>query len=638
MTAAPAPAAAAPAAAPAAGLDWDDPTDLANATRGRLDGLEPCVVRNAEGRVVWDNERWSFLAGECPATADPSLWRQGRLNSLHGLFEVVEGVYQVRGLDVSNMTIVEGTEGLVVVDPLISEECAAAALALYRRNRGERPVAAVVYSHSHTDHFGGVRGVVSEADVAAGRVRIVAPAGFTEEAVSENVVAGPAMLRRAQYMYGVGLPAAPDGAIGFGLGQGTSSGKVGMLPPTDLVTATGQVLELGGVRLEFQLTSGTEAPAEMNFLLPDHGVLLVAENANHTLHNVLTLRGALVRDAQAWAGYLTETIALYADRSDVLIGSHHWPTWGRTELLTMLSEQRDAYAYLHDQTVRLMNQGLTGTEIAEELAEFPPQLARAWHARGYYGSLSHNTKAVYQRYMGWFDGNPAHLWPHPPVAAAERYVEFMGGAAAVLEKARRTVDAGDLRFAAEVLNHVVFADPENREARELQAGVFEKLAHACENGTWRNFYLCGARDLRDPSDRDAPGSGSGSGGGLAWGLPADQLFKALAVRLDGPRAAAHRLLLRWESTTEADGGADVWTLLLANGVLTPIRGDAPAGERPQLTARTTLAVLAGVLAGRTTPAAETAAGRLELAGDAEVLTTLLGLLQAPRSGFRLALP
>ncbi|WP_037823510.1 alkyl/aryl-sulfatase [Streptomyces sp. NRRL B-24720] len=624
----------------APGLDWDDPTDLANATRGRLDTLTPCMIRNAEGRVVWDNERWSFLAEDCPATADPSLWRQGRLNSLHGLFEVVEGVYQIRGFDVSNMTIIEGTEGLVIVDPLISEECAAAGLALYHANRGTAlPVAAVIYSHSHTDHFGGVRGVTSDADVAEGRVRIVAPEGFMEEAVSENVVAGPAMLRRAQYMYGVGLPAAPDGAIGFGLGQGTSSGKVGLIPPTDLITETGQVLELGGIRLEFQLTPGTEAPAEMNFFIPGRRVLLVAENANHTLHNVLTLRGALVRDAQAWAAYLTETITLYADRSDALIGSHHWPTWGRTELLTMLSEQRDAYAYLHDQTVRLMNQGLTGAEIAEELAAFPPQLAAAWHARGYYGSLSHNSKAVYQRYMGWFDGNPAHLWQHPPVAAAERYVEFMGGAEAVVKKARETVDSGDLRFAAEVLNHVVFADPDHREARELQAETFEKLAHACENGTWRNFYLSGARDLRDFSGQGAKTSGSGSGGGIAWGLPAGQVFKALAVRVDGPRAAEHRLVMRWEfGADDAGAPADVWTLLLANGVLTPIRGHAPGGEQPQVTVRTALDVLVGMLGRRTTLAEAVASGGAELDGDAGVLRTFFGLLQAPRAGFPLVLP
>ncbi|MFH8616390.1 alkyl/aryl-sulfatase [Streptomyces sp. NPDC017979] len=622
---------------PGPGLDWDDPTDFANASRGRVDFLDPCVIENAEGRVVWDHERWSFLADDCPDTAHPSLWRQGRLNALHGLFEVADGVYQIRGFDVSNMTIVEGPTGLVVVDPLISEECAAAGLALYRKNRGGAlPVAAVVYSHSHTDHFGGVHGVVDEADVKAGRVRIVAPEGFMEEVVGENVVAGPAMLRRAQYMYGVGLPAAPEGAIGFGLGQGTSSGRVGLIPPTDLVTETGEVFELGGVRLEFQLTPGTEAPAEMNFLLPDRGVLLVAENANHTLHNVLTLRGALVRDAQAWASYLTETITLYAHRSDVLIGSHHWPTWGRAELTRMLSEQRDAYAYLHDQTVRLMNQGLTGPEIAEELAEFPPQLAAAWHARGYYGSLSHNVKAVYQRYMGWFDGNPAHLWQHPPVAAARRYVDFMGGADAVVTKARETAAAGDLRFAAEVLNHVVFAEPDHREARELQAETFERLAYACENGTWRNFYLSGARELRDVSGRTPKGSGSGSGGGIAWGLPAHHVFTALAVRVDGPRAAAHRLVMRWEFTAE-DAVVDVWTLLLANGVLTPMRGEVP-GEQPQVEVSTTLDVLLGVLGGRTTTAEAERAGRAAIRGDAAVLDTFFTLLQPPRPGFPIALP
>ncbi|MEE4496207.1 alkyl/aryl-sulfatase [Streptomyces sp. BE230] len=625
-------------AAPPPGLDWNDPTDWTNANRGRLGTLTPCVIRNAEGRVVWDNERWSFLEEDCPGTADRSLWRQGRLNSLHGLFEVTEGVYQIRGFDVSNMTIIEGEAGLVVVDPLISEECAAAGLALYRSHRGDRPVAAVIYSHSHTDHFGGVRGIIDEADVRAGDVRIIAPAGFMEEVISENVVAGPAMLRRAQYMYGVGLPAAPDGAIGFGLGQATSSGKVGLVPPTELITETGQVLELGGVRVEFQLTPGTEAPSEMNFLLPDLRVLLVAENANHTLHNVLTLRGAQVRDAQAWAGYLTETIGLYADRSDVLIGSHHWPTWGRAELTRMLAEQRDAYAYLHDQTVRLMNQGLTSAEIAEELAEYPPQLAAVWHARGYYGSLSHNSKAVYQRYMGWFDGNPAHLWPHPPVEQAKRYVDFMGGADAVVKKARETVEAGDLRFAAEVLGHVVFAEPDHREARELQAQAFEQLAHGCENGTWRNFYLSGARDLRATETGRGRTTGSTAGSGMSWGLPADQLFKALAVRVDGPRAAAHRLVMRWEFTSAADGAVDTWTLLLANGVLTPMRGGAPGGEEAQVTVRTRLDILVSLLARRTDIQDVAATGDAELTGDVAVLGTFFRLLQAPRPGFPIVLP
>ncbi|MEV5540303.1 alkyl sulfatase dimerization domain-containing protein [Saccharopolyspora shandongensis] len=614
-------------------LDWDDTADWQNATRGLLGRLDPCIIRDASGRVVWDNERWSFLETDCPVTANSSLWRQGRLNAVDGLFEVVSGVYQVRGFDVSNMTLVEGETGVIVVDPLVSEECAAAGLALYRRHRGGRPVTGVVYTHSHTDHFGGVGGVVDQADVAGQRVPVIAPAGFMEHAVSENVFAGPAMLARARYMFGRGLPAGPADMIGFGLGQGTSAGRVGLIAPTESVTRTGQELAIDGVRMIFQLTPGTEAPSEMNFLLPEQRVLLVAENANHTLHNVLTLRGAEVRDARAWAGYLTETIQLFADRADVLAGSHHWPTWGRAELVRFLSEQRDAYAYLHDQAVRLMNRGLTGPEIAEELQEFPPSLAKAWHARGYYGSLSHNIKAVYQRYMGWFDGNPAHLWQHPPVEAARRYVDFMDGADAVVEKARKSFDDGDLRWVAEVLNHVLFAEPDHIEARELQAATFERLGHGAENGTWRNFYLSGARELRQPTEERRNIAG-GFSTGMVPALSTEQLFQSWAVRLDGPAAAAHRLMLRWDFVDRAE----TWTLLLANGVLTPLRGDAIGGEQPDAVLQLDRPVFDRVLAGRTNFPDAIDAGEVVIEGHQQALWTLLGLLEQPARSFPIALP
>ncbi|MFI7413841.1 alkyl/aryl-sulfatase [Streptomyces sp. NPDC049627] len=614
-------------------LDWDDRTDLENATRGLVGRLDPCIIRDATGSVVWDNERWSFLEQDCPQTAHPSLWRQARLNALDGLFEVVPGVYQIRGFDISNMTLVEGDTGVVVIDPLISEECAAAGLALYRSHRGERPVSAVVYTHSHLDHFGGVGGVVDRAEVTAGRVPVFAPEGFMEHAVGENVIAGPAMLVRAAYMYGRSLPTDPSGMIGFGLGQATSNGRFGLIAPTALITRTGEELVVDGIRMVFQLTPGTEAPSEMNFLLPDHRVLLVAENANHTLHNVLTLRGAEVRDAQAWAGYLTETVQLFADRAEVLIGSHHWPTWGREELTALLCEQRDAYAYLHDQTVRLMNRGLTATEIAEELQEFPGELGSAWHARGYYGSLSHNSKAVYQRYMGWYDGNPAHLWQLPPEDAGRRYVAFMGGTEAVVKKARESFDAGDLRWVAEVLNHVLFADPGHTGARELQAATFERLAHSAENGTWRNFYLCGAQELRQPADVRRTTVGT-SGGAMVPALSTLQIFQSWAVRLDGPAAAAHRLQLRWEFTDTAE----TWTLLLANGVLTPMRGDAPGGGQSDVVLRLTRAEFNRGLMGTTDFASAVAAGTISVEGDRQALLILLGLLEEPALTFPIALP
>ncbi|MGW1676195.1 alkyl/aryl-sulfatase [Saccharopolyspora sp. NPDC002376] len=611
-------------------LNWADASDHANATRGLIDKLDPCVIRDAADRVVWDNDRWGFLEQDCPEVVNRSLWRQSRLNALQGLFEVVPGIYQVRGLDISNMTLVEGERGVIVIDPLTSMECAAAGLALYRRNRGDRPVTAVVYTHSHADHFGGAPGVTTAEDVAAGRVPVIAPSGFMEN-VGENAFVGPAMRCRAVYMYGSSLPAGQEGMVGFGVAQGISTGTVGLIPPTVTVTETGQEMVFDGVRFVFQLTPDAEAPSEMNFYFPDHRALLVADNVVRTQHNLGTLRGALVRDAHAWANYLTETIRLFGENAEALIGSHNWPTWGRAELLRLLSEQRDAYSYIHDQSVRLMNQGLTAAEIAEELSELPGDLGRAWHLRGYYGSLSHNTKAVYQRYMGWFDGNPAHLWPHPPVEAGRRYVEFMGGADTTVEKAHACFDVGDYRWVAEVLNHVVFAYPDHAEARRLQARTFEKLAYGAENGTWRNFYLTGAQELRTMA-RESVMQKWGLSENLHQlvGLSNQQIFQAMAVRLNGPRAAAHRLLLRWEFT---DSG-EVWTLLMANGVLTPMLGDAPGGEAPHLTLRLTRTELNRVLARHTTFGDST----MELEGDITALTTLYDLLETPPGSFAIATP
>ena len=417
------------------------------------------------------------------------------------------GIYQLRGFDLSVMSVIEGDTGVIVIDPLISKETAAAAWALYQEHRGPRTVVAMIYTHSHIDHFGGVKGVIDEADVDAGRISIIAPEGFMEEAVAENVFVGTAMGRRSDFMYGAALPKGPDGQIGCGLGQTTSTGEPTLIPPTIDITTTGQELTIDGVRIVFQVTPGTEAPAEMNFYFPDHKALCTAENTSHTLHNIVTLRGAQVRDARRWAAYLTETIDLWGDDLDVVFASHHWPTWGRERAVEFLAMQRDMYAYLHDQTLRLMNLGYVGAEIAEML-EMPPALAEQWHTHGYYGSVSHNVKAVYQRYLGWYDGNPAHLWPHPPVAAAERYVAAMGGADAVVAHAQTAFDEGDLRWAVEVLNHVLFADEHHAGARALQADAFEQIAFGAENGTWRNVFLVGAKELRDGQPATAANRGA----------------------------------------------------------------------------------------------------------------------------------
>ncbi|MEV0374491.1 alkyl sulfatase dimerization domain-containing protein [Streptomyces sp. NPDC050636] len=601
----------------------DDHQDFADADRGFIALLDPPQVVTGDGRVVWDAEAYDFLAGNCPDTANESLWRQGRLVSRQGLYEVTEGIYQVRGLDLSNMTLVEGEHGVIVIDPLISAETAAAALELYRKHRGDRPVTGLIYTHSHPDHFGGGRGVLPNGHDA---VPVLAPAGFLEHAVSENVYAGTAMARRAAYMYGAELPKGPAGQIGCGLGTTSSTGTLTLIPPTVDITSTGQEEIVDGVRIVFQLTPGTEAPAEMNFHFPAHQALCMAENATHTMHNILTLCGAVVRDTRIWSHYLNEALALFGDDAEVAFASHHWPTWGQDRIRALLANQRDLYAYLHDQTLRLLNEGLTGTEIAEEL-RLPPSLDRVWASHGYYGSLSHNVKAIYQRYMGWFDGNPAHLWEHPPVEQAKRYVEALGGVDATVESGRRYAGAGDLRFAATLLNHAVFADPGHSGARQELAAVYDRLGHGCENGTWRNFYLTGARELRGIPAEVRVGSSNPE---VAMALTVDQLIDSLAIRVDGPRAWASVLTMDWYLADEDR----TWHLTLSNGALTHrSTAGAPTAsdEQPDLTLTLTKPQLLGLLAGRGT------AGVTQ-EGEAGALNELLGLLTTPDPGFPIVTP
>jgi alkyl sulfatase BDS1-like metallo-beta-lactamase superfamily hydrolase len=533
-------------------------------------------------------------------------------------------VYQVRGLDLSNMTLVEGDGGVLVIDPLISVETAEAALALYRRHRGDRPVAGVLYTHSHVDHFGGVRGVIGEDD----DVPVIAPTGFLDHAVSENVYAGAAMGRRAAYMYGSLLEPGPTGQLGTGLGLATSIGRLSLVAPTVDITETGQELTVDGIRMEFQLTPGTEAPAEMNFLLVDQRALCMAENATHNLHNVVTLRGALVRDARAWSRYLDEAIVRFGDRLDAVFAQHHWPRWGRPRALDLLEKQRDLYGYLHDQTLRLLNQGFTAAEIAERI-ELPPSLADEWHCRGYYGSVSHNVKAIYQRYLGWFDGNPAHLWPHPPEEAARRYVEFMGGADEVLRKAEASLADGDLRWVAEVVSHVVFADPGNAAARELLARALEALGHGSENATWRNFFLTGALELRRGVVRSGDRAASAD---LLGALSVEHVFDSLAVRVDGPKAAEVSLTVEWHFTEPEER----YLMRLSNGVLThrPGREDDEAAA----TIRLARAALDDLLTNRVALDELLASGRLVLEGDVAALGALFGVLDRPDPGFAIVTP
>ncbi|RBO96699.1 alkyl/aryl-sulfatase [Nocardia puris] len=612
-------------------LPFTDETDRADADRGFVAALEPGAVTSEDGSVVWDNDSYAFLREPCPDSVHPSLWRQSGLAAKQGLFEVTAGIYQIRGLDLSNMTLVEGERGVIVIDPLVSLETAAAGLRLYRAHRGDRPVTGLVYTHSHVDHFGGALAVAAPEDATSGRIPVIAPVGFLEHAVSENVFAGPAMARRAAYMYGAVLPRGPLGQVGAGLGQTNSLGSVTLIAPTVDITETGQELTVDGVRMIFQLTPGTEAPAEMNFYFPDHRALCTAENATHTLHNLLTLRGAQVRDPHAWAAYLTETITLFGHRSDVVFASHHWPVWGTDRLVEYLGLQRDLYGYLHDQTVRLLNQGYVGAEIAEQLA-LPPALERAWHARGYYGSVNHNVKAIYQRYLGWFDGNPAHLWPHPPVESARRHVEFMGGAEEVLRKARKSYADGDFRWVAQVVDYVVFADPHNDEAKDLLAATYEQLGYGAENATWRNFYLSGAYELRygsfgTPTSTDAPS--------VLAALTVEQIFDALALRVDGPKAWEARVVTDWRFTDEER----VHRVELRNGRLShydkPAEVPLPAPDTEFTLTRPTL--IRVLLAGEDFGVA-VAAGDIVIDGDPTTLAALVSMLDEPDPDFAIVTP
>jgi alkyl sulfatase BDS1-like metallo-beta-lactamase superfamily hydrolase len=524
-------------------LPFADRQDFEDARRGFIGTLPDVEIRNDQGRVVWSLREYAFLAAEeAPQTVNPSLWRQARLNLHNGLFNVTGGIFQVRGFDVSNMTLIEGERGVIVIDPLISTETARAGLELYYQHRGRRPVTAVIYTHSHTDHYGGVRGVLDEGEVRAGRVPVIAPDGFLEEVVSESVLAGTPMVRRAQFQFGATLPKGPRGQVDAGLGKGTSRGTVTLIPPTLVITQPFETHRIDGVEIVFQLAPETEAPAEMHMFYPGLRALNLAENATHNLHNTYPLRGAQVRDANGWAKYLDAALDRFADDADVVFAQHHWPVWGRARVRDFLATQRDLYKYLHDQTVRLMNHGLKPSEIAEQLA-LPASLAATWHVRGYYGTLSHNSKAVYQRYLGWYDANPANLHPLPPVDRARKYVEYMGGAEAARRRAREDFTRGEYRFVAEAMSHLVFADPDDTEARGLGADALEQLGYQAESATWRNAYLLGALELRGGTPTFAARAPVSPD--VVRAMTLDLFFDYLAVRLDGGRAAGRTLAINW---------------------------------------------------------------------------------------------
>ncbi|SDI45054.1 Tat (twin-arginine translocation) pathway signal sequence [Paraburkholderia steynii] len=527
-------------------LSFADAQDFEDASRGLVATLpEPVIIKGTGDYPAWNLQQFAFISGgpenNSPPTVNPSLWRNAKLNMHHGLFQVVDGIWQVRGYDLSVMSIIRGNQGYIVVDPFVTAEVASTVWKeLVVPHLGDKPITHVIYTHSHVDHYGGVRGIVSEDDVKAGKVKIVAPVGFTEAAVGENIIAGNAMGRRASYMYGSLLPRSPTGGIDGGLGKTTSVGTISMITPTTFAEKTGQTMTLDGVDITVLMAPESEAPSEFMFYLPKFKAFCAAEDATHTLHNLYTLRGAKVRDALLWSKYLQASIDMFGGDAQVLFASHYWPTWGNDRIVSFLSAQRDMYRYLHDQTMRLANTGYTPREIGETI-RLPDSLAKHWYCRSYYGTVYHDVVAQYNLRLGFFDGVPANLHQLPPVENGKRYVEFMGGPAAVLSKAQAYYDKGEYRWVAEVVNHVVFSNPQNTAAKQLLADAYEQLGYQSESAPWRNFYLTGAMELRDGIKKvPAPAPASPD---TIRAMPLEMFLDYQGIRLNGDRAAGKTVLL-----------------------------------------------------------------------------------------------
>ena len=600
-------------------LPVEDGQDWADARRGLVGTIESTEVKTAEGRVVWSLTGYGFLDDDKPAdTVNPSLWRQARLNRIHGLFEVTPRIFQVRGYDIANITYIEGDTGLIALDALSTPATAAASLALYRKHRdpeGKRKLHTIMYSHSHSDHFGGVAGLCTQDQVDAGEVNIIAPAGFMHHSVAENVIGGAPMARRAQFQFGPTLAKGPTGQVDAGLGKTVPMAPPSLFAPTQTIEAEHELHVIDGIEIEFQLTPETEAPSEMHFYFPGERALNLAENATHTLHNLCPLRGAAVRDSLAWSKYLHVALKRYGPRSDVILAQHHWPTWGNERVCQFLSDQRDLYRVLHDQTVRLMSHGLKPAEIAEGMT-LPTGLTQRWHARGYYGTVSHNVKAVYQRYLSWYDAHPANLHSLPPVPAAKKYVDYMGGMDALMQRAQADFDQGEYRWVAEVMKHAVYAQPDHAAARELAASALEQMGFQAESSTWRNAYLLGAFEYRNGPPKRAGVLGNSLINALSNAL----LFDALAVRLNAPKAGDQKFAIAWHFTDSAEH----WLMELSNGALSCLQTDTqPAADVSLAMARRTLE---GIIQQQLLPLQAVTEGKLKVEGNPTLLATFFGLL------------
>lgn len=610
-------------------LPFQDQADYEAARRGLVAAFAG-EIKNADGKPVWNTHQYDFLAqGDSPDTVNPSLWRMAQLNANAGLFQVTDKIYQIRGIDLANMTIIEGDNGVIIIDPLYATETARAGLELYYQNRPRKPVVAVIYSHSHADHFGGVRGVVDEADVKAGNVRIYAPNGFMEHAIQENVLAGTAMFRRGMFQSGGSVAKGPRGQLDAGIGKGVPiGGTMSLIAPTHLIVQPLESHDIAGVQFEFQLTPGTEAPAEMNLYLPQMKALCMSENAVMSMHNVLTPRGAEVRDAKTWSRFIDDSLVRYGDQAQVMFAQHNWPTWGGEGIRTLLADQRDMYAFINNRTLHLLNQGMTPLEIAAAVKKLPGQLDQKWYARGYYGTLSFNTRAVYQRYLGFYDGNPSNFDPLPPVEAGQRYVQALGGADKVLALMRTAMQQGDYRWAAQLGNHLVFAEPDNKAAREAQADVLEQLGYRSESAIWRNMYLTATQELRQVAAQQGPRATAD----LVRAATPAMFMDILSVRLDSDKAQGHDMTLNWDF----DDLDQHFAVTLRNGVLTYREGIRHT--QADATVKMSKAILDKISLRQLDFPTAIKQGDITLEGDSARFKAMLGMLASFQPTFNVVTP
>jgi alkyl sulfatase BDS1-like metallo-beta-lactamase superfamily hydrolase len=611
--------------------DLDNRQDFADAERGLIAPATDGKVLSPDGAALYDASDYDYLAGdaECPDTVNPSLWRQSQLLTRAGLFKVVDGIYQVRNTEIANLTVVEGETGLVVIDAMTSVETARHGMDMIREHVSDKPVEAVIYTHTHVDHYGGVKGVVDAEDVASGKVKIIAPGhAFDKHALGENIIAGNAMTRRAAYAFGQLLDKGPRQMLtcGIGLAVGGGGRTLSYISPTDLVTVTGTKVELAGLEFEFLYAPDTEAPEEMHIWIPQLKALTCAENAQHTLHNIQTLRGARTRDARNFARYLDETLERWGDEAEVHYGPHTWPVWGNEEVTEFLASQRDTYKYIHDQALRMANKGYTAIEAAEIL-ELPDALGRKWYNRGYHGTLHHNVRAVYHKELGMWDGDPISLNPLPATESGQRYVDLIGSGA-ILAEGRRAFEAGDYRWAAEILHKLVFAEPDNQEARDLQADAYEQLGYQAEGPQWRGVFLTMARELREGIIKQGFTTVAND---VVLAMPLDLLFDYAGVHVIGEKAAEVDLRIDF-TFTDVD---ETWSMWVRNGVLNARRG---ASDQAQLVVTGPKPALVGAVLQPATVGELVESGVLELDGDEAVLERYAGVIDEFDKEFPIGTP